>query len=168
MKWIGAILVLGSCCYFGLYSAASLNTEVRSLQKMISALDFMSCELQYKLTPLPDLCRQTASECSGALKQVLLRFSEELENQISPDVKSCMNAALSSTARLPESTEKCLLQLGASMGRFDLAGQINALESVRISCRRALENLEAGKESRIRTYKTLGLCAGAAIVILFV
>ena len=168
MKWIGAIIILlGSCC-FGLSAAARLSAEVRSLRKLMSLLDFMSCELQYRLTPLPDLCRQAAFETSGTLRHVFLRFAEELDSQISPDVKSCMNAALSGANGLSDAARKCMLQLGSSMGRFDLSGQISALESVRQSCRRNLEILESGKDSRLRMYKTLGICAGAAIVILLV
>ena len=168
MKWIGALLVLVGCGIFGFYSAALYNAEERSIRKLIAVLDFMSCELQYRLTPLPDLCRQAANEGSGPLKKLFMSFTEELESQIAPDVKSCMSAAVSRCANLPELTKQCLMQLGSSMGRFDLPGQIQALESVRITCRKHLSTLEAGKDVRLRSYKTLGLCAGAALVILFV
>lgn len=165
-KIMGSIIILLSCCYIGFSSAAGINIESSSLRKLLHALDFMSCELQYKLTPLPELCRRTADETSGKLKEVFTTLSEELESQISPDVKSCMCVSLTKVSNLPVQTQKCLLQLGASMGRFDLPGQINSIESVRSSCRRYLENLESDKESRLRTYRTLGICAGAAMVIL--
>ena len=168
MKWIGAVLVLAGCGYFGFHIAAVSVAEERALRKLIGILDYMSSELQYRLTPLPDLCRQAAGETSGKLAKLLLAFSDELESQIAPDVKSCMNAAIFRCPGLPEMTRKCFIQLGSSMGRFDLSGQISALESVRQSCRRNLEILESGKDSRLRMYKTLGICAGAAIVILLV
>ena len=78
-----------------------------------------------------------------------------------------MNVALSKCPTLPAETTKCLVQLGSSMGRFDLQGQINGIESVRASCKKSLESIESGKETQLRTYRTLGVCAGAAIVILF-
>lgn len=167
LKWIGAILVFAGCGFFGFKTAGAYLAEERMLRKLIGVLDFMSCELQYKLTPLPDLCRQSAGETSGTLQKLLFVFADELESQVSPNVKSCMNAAISKFALLPELTKKCLYQLGQSMGRFDLSGQIQALESVRISCRHYLSKLEAGKDLRLRSYQTLGLCAGAALVILF-
>ena len=161
-------MVLAGCGYFGFHSAAIYMAEERSLRKLISVLDYMSSELQYKLTPLPDLCRQAACETSGNLKKTFLVFADELESQISPDLKSCMNAAISHCTKLPELTKKCFLLLGSSMGRFDLPGQIQALESVRMTCRKYLSDLESGKDVRLRSYQTLGLCAGAALVILFV
>lgn len=168
MKWIGAIIILASSCYLGFHSAAQYQAEIRSLRKLQAVLEFMYCELQYRLTPLPDLCRQAAGECGGSLKKLLLHFTAELEGQIAPDVKSCMCAALSKTGGLPESTHKCMLQLGSSMGRFDLPGQLQAIESVRSTCQRYTEALEAGKDSRLQTCRTLCICAGAAMVILFV
>lgn len=168
MKWIGALLIIAGCGFFGFYSAAAYNAEERSMRKLIGVLDYMSCELQYKLTPLPDLCRQASNEVNGNLRRLFLAFSEELESQIAPDVRSCMNAAVCQCPNLPNLTKQCALQLGSSMGRFDLPGQIQALEAVRLTCRNHLSNLESGKDVRLRSYQTLGLCAGAALVILFV
>jgi hypothetical protein len=54
------------------------------------------------------------------------------------------------------------------MGRFDLEGQLNGLEAVRTRCRDWLDELISGREVRLRNYQTLGLCAGAALVILFI
>ena len=167
-KILGAALIVLSSCYIGFSSAAGINIELRDLRRLISALDYMSCELQYNLTPLPTLCKETAKECEGKFKHLFILLAEELENQISPDVKSCMRVAISKTKGLSNLMQKSLLQLGASMGRFDLDGQVSGLEGVRASCRSYINNLEAGKESRLRTYKTIGVCAGAALVILLI
>jgi len=168
MKWIGAVLIVAGCGGMGFYHAASQYNEMNTLRRLIALLDFMSCELQYKLTPLPDLFRQAAQEAAGRLKKLFLSFAYELDSQISPDVKSCMNVALSKCPGLPEQTIQSLRELSGSLGRFDLAGQIQALESIRASCRRRLSKLEENQDVRLRSYQTLGLCAGAALVILFV
>ena len=167
-KAIGAIMVLIGCCYLGFSSAAGINSEIRNLRKLHRALDFMMCELQYKLTPLPELCNITAGESSGCIKRFFEALAKELESQLSPDVKSCMRVAISKTSGISQLTRNCLLQLGSNIGRFDLPGQINGLESARSTCIQYIQNLESGKESRLKTYKTLGICAGAAMVILFV
>ena len=49
-----------------------------------------------------------------------------------------------------------------------MAGQLLGLEEQRRRCNAELEKLNAGKEDRLRSYQTLGLCAGAALVILFI
>ena len=79
-----------------------------------------------------------------------------------------MYAVLSKLENLPKSTAEALGLLGKSLGRFDLNGQLLGVESVRSYCRRELGSLEAGRDQRIRGYQTLGVCAGAALAILFV
>ena len=61
-----------------------------------------------------------------------------------------------------------LNQFGQTLGCFDLKGQLLGIEEVRSQCAAALDQLALGREDRLRSYQTLGLCAGAALVILFV
>lgn len=168
IKWIGALLVIMGCGGVGFTMAASYRREERSLRMLLRALEYMTCELQFRLTPLPELCRQAGRECGGPAGQVLTALSKELESQISPDVDSCMYAALSKLEGVPHSTAEALGLLGKCLGRFDLNGQLQGLEQVRAHCRRELTALESGRDQRIRGYQTLGVCAGAALAILFV
>jgi hypothetical protein len=61
-----------------------------------------------------------------------------------------------------------LRELGQSLGRFDLNGQLLGIAAVRNTCRSKLQQFEKNKEVRLRSYQTLGLCAGAALAILFI
>ena len=168
MKWIGAILVICGCGGLGFSIAAASRREETALRQLIGALDFMVCELQYHLTPLPELCRQAGRENRGAVYRVLCALAHELDCQISPDVQSCMHAALVSCPEVPKRVRQAFEIMGTSLGRFDMEGQVKGLESVRGFCRRELEGLSQNRESRLRSYQTLGLCAGAALAILFV
>lgn len=168
IKWIGAICIIVACGGFGFQIASAQRREVRTLRQLIRILDFSECELQYRLTPLPELCRNTAQECTGPLSALFLRLSAELEDQVSPNVASCMQAAIANTEHLPMQTIEVLKLLGESLGKFDLNGQLRGLESVRGECNRRLNALSENQDVRLRSYKTLGLCAGAALVILFI
>lgn len=167
-KWIGAVLVFLGCGGLGFSMAAGYKREEGMLRQLINALNYMECELQYRLTPLPELCVQAGKESKGAVRDTLLRFSAELNGQIAPDPSSCMHAALMMDANLPNPIREIFRELGSTLGRFDLPGQLKGLESVRASCRRELEVLSQNRDARLRSYQTLGLCAGAALVILFV
>ena len=167
-KWIGAVLIVAGCGGFGFSLSAEHRREEKSLRKLIALLDFMACELQYRMTPLPELCTAAAGEVSGPLRQVFLKLSEILEASVSEDVAGAMDDALQSAGELPVKTRDNLLVLGRSMGRFDLTGQLSALESVRAGCRRDLEGFTANRDIRLRNYQTLGLCAGAAMAIILI
>lgn len=168
LKIIGAVCIVLSSAGFGIMTIALHKKEVRCLKNLIFALQFMQCELQYRMPSLPELCRRTASECEGSLQKVFLGLTYELEDQISPDVNCCMNSVLSQAKDLPGHTSQCLALLGENLGRFDLQGQVLALESVQNECRERLNKLTGNADVRLRSYQTLGLCCGAAIVILLI
>jgi stage III sporulation protein AB len=167
IKLIGAVLIITGCGGVGFSMAAAHRREENALRQLIGALDYMGCELQYHLTPLPDLCRAAAIQSGGCIRSVLQCLSEELESQIAPDVVSCMNAAIAKTSKLPRQVKKNLEVLGLSLGRFDLQGQLKGLEAARHQCRRDLDELSKDRDVRLRSYQTLGLCAGSALAILF-
>jgi stage III sporulation protein AB len=165
-KWVGAILILCGCGGCGFSLAAMEIREERGLRRLITALDFMGCELQYRLTPLPELCRITGREAAGCIGVVFSKLAGELEAQATPDVYCCMAVALSESPGLPNSVRQAFTELGQTLGRFDLDGQLKGLECVRNACRIRLAELGNNKAERLRSYQTLGLCAGAALAIL--
>lgn len=166
LKWIGAVFILISCGSFGIILSSNHKKEVSCLKKLIASLDFMECELQFHMLALPDLCRKTAGETDGLLRHVFVSLANELEDQISPDVRRCMHCALGNIRSIPLQTLECLKLLGDSLGRFDLEGQLKGLEFVRSECRLKLNKLLSNADVRIRSYQTIGICAGAALVIL--
>ena len=168
LKLIGALLIVFGCGGFGFRIASAQKREEKFLRQLISVLDYISCELQYRQTPLPQLCRQSAVECSGMLHKIILSFAAELDQQVSPDVELCMKAALAQFNDLSKNAYDTMRMLGRSLGRFDLEGQLKDIESVRQECGRRICTYSENRDVRLRTYQTLGLCAGAAIAILFI
>ena len=167
-KWIGAGFVIAACSGFG-FSLASLHRkQEKLLRQFLQVLEDMKCMLHYKLMPLPELCRSSVRRIGGPIRTVLLQFAQELEQQVAPDAPSCMSVALAS-CQFPEGSLKYLLsELGMSLGVYDLAGQLQGLESVKVNSEIVLKNLECNREVRIRSYQTLGICAGVAMAILFI
>ena len=168
LKLLGAVLIIVSCGGAGYGLALNHRRTESAFRQLISALDYMECELQYHMTPLPELCRQTAGNVSGIIGKVFAKLAEELDRQISPEVRSCMEVTVASVRELPESVGKLLKELGKTLGRFDLPGQLRGIEGVRRSSRKALDQLERNRDVRLRSYQTLGLCAGAALAILLI
>lgn len=166
MKLAGALFIILGCGSFGVALAASHKREERMMRKLIGALDYMECELQYRMTALPELFREASREVDGVLQKVFIELSNELENYMSNDVDTCMQRVLQNKKELPQKPKEGLHALGRSVGRFDIEGQLKGLEAVRQECRLMLSELSANGEVRRRNYQTLGLCAGAALVII--
>lgn len=167
-KWIGAILIVASCSGCGFAIAAGKRREERLLFQLMEVLQFMEADLRFRLTPLPELCRMAAGEEKGILHTVFLNLYRELSCQKLPDAGSCMYAALRRSGEIPARVRRLLVQLGHTLGRFDLPGQLQGIQAVRKRCEESLASIQKNRDDRLRSYQTLGICAGAALAIILI
>ena len=167
-KLVGAVLIICGCGLIGFKASALYRAEEYDLRQLISALDYMVCELRYRRSTLPDLCYLVGKERNGRIGKLFENLAKELSAQMSPDVQSCLAVAAATCGSLSKKVQQAICIMGSSLGRFDLEGQLQGLESVRVYCRDQLDNLAKDRDVRLRSYQTLGLCAGAALAIMFV
>ena len=167
LRLMGAGCIVAGSGAFGFAMAAASRREERQLRQLLGALEFLSCELSYRLTPLPNLCRGAAEGRGGAVSEFFQRLAAELEKQAEPDVQSCVRS-IQARMELPASVRHILGELGQTLGRFDLPGQLRGLELSIRETEQALRIIREGAPERRRSWQTLGLCVGAALAILFV
>ena len=167
-KWIGAVLIMASCSGCGFAIAAGKRREEQLLYQLMEILQFLEADLQYRLTPLPELCRMAAGETKGILRTVFLNLYRELKWQKLPDAGSCMYAAIQRSGEIPPRVRRLLVQLGHTLGKFDLPGQLQGIQSVRKRCEDTLVTIRKNRDERLRSYQTLGICAGAALAIILI
>lgn len=164
-KLIGAILVIAGFGCVGYIIVATHKKTVKLMQQLIAVFEYMECELAYRMTPLPELFRKISDDC-GPLKQFFSVLADELEDQISPDVTCCVDAALTQVNDIPELVRRGVVEFGKNAGCFDVDGQIKGIVSVKESCISLLSAYTRDQDIRLRNYQALALCAGAAVVIL--
>ena len=167
-RLLGAILIISGCGGFGMSLVSNQRHQENLLHRLISAIQFMQWELQYRLTPLPELLAAAGKQGGGEIAAVLQAVSRELSAEVMPDAASCMQKILRQQDQLPRTARIQLRKLGSSLGCFDLAGQLEGLKEVERSCQAALQDMEKDRPQRFRCYKTRGFCGGLALVILFI
>ena len=168
LRIIGAMFVIAATTMMGFGVANHHRKEEICLYQLIRGLEFMHSELEYRLTPLPDLCRMVTAQTSGPVSVLFRNLHCQFVSQFSADPDCCMKAALEQTSKLPDRTRCNLQLLGKTLGRFDLQGQLSGINSVRELCQRDLDGLTCNRDVRLRSSRTLGICAGIALVILFI
>lgn len=167
-KWIGAVLIIGSCTGFGISLAVHHAREENLLRQLCRILDEMLWELPFQLTPLPELIRHAARRDSGMLGAIFRGTAEQMDRQVFPDALSCMECEMGEWVNSFPHLRRCLMLLGTSLGRFDLSGQLKGLASVKEQCSQELQELHTDRATRLRSYRVLGLCAGASLAILLI
>ena len=168
VKWIGAVLTVAACGWLGRLAVNAFKRQESYLQQLSRILLYMTWELDCRLTPLPELCRKAAEQSKSALGQVFVQLAKELDGQAAPEVAQCMTVALGKCKDIPKSTVNALELLGQSLGQYDLSGQMKGLESVQKHCKLELDKLSYHREERLRSYRVLGICAGAALAIMLI
>lgn len=167
IRFVGAIFLVAGCSGFGYSLARANRTEIKMLHNLLHAVQEMEWELKYRMTELPALLRISADAAGGNLKSVFDELAQRLENNDVEDISGSLNGIVSRND-LPRRVGKNLKQLGRSLGKFDLEGQLQGLQTVRAQCRKDLNMLEKNGPQRRRNYQTLALCAGLALAILLV
>ena len=94
IKLIGAGLILAGCGGCGMRIAMQHRKEVTALHQLVQALDGMLCELEYRLTPLPVLCRLGGEYASGGVQGFFFTLADTMDAQLSPDVRQCTAMSL--------------------------------------------------------------------------
>ncbi len=167
VKLIGAGLVIAGCGGWGCSMAAHHRRLEANFGQYLLAVEYMQSDLACRMTPLPQLCMDCANRIKGPVRDFFLTLSMELDGQAAPDVPGCVRSSLDAHGELPELLCQELEILGSTLGSFDLPGQIRGLEQGERRAQERLERLSDHRDSRLRSYQTLGLCAGAALAILF-
>ena len=167
VRVIGAVFLVTGCGGVGLMMGFHYRREIRMLRALFASLQEMEWELKYRLTPLPELCGVAAAASEGTLRELYSNLKHRIETGVYAEISGCMNQLLQ-TMDIPNSVKKCMKELGKCLGRYDLEGQLQGIEAVKTECQNFLEELEIHRSERLRSYQTLGLCAGVSLVIIFV
>lgn len=168
LKIIGAVCVITCCGFYGFNIAASKKREERCLQALLETLEYMKRELQHKRSSMTDLFYISAHRTNGPLKKVFYAIHSQLKCRTFADLSACISCSLKQQNFLPESVKNEINSLGTNLASFNITGQLKGIESVISSCEYKLKKLQSNIDQRLRTYQTLGLCAGAALVIIFI
>lgn len=166
LRIFGACGIVAACSGFGFQAGADYRRRMKYLQDFLDALDEMMRQLNQSLLPLPELVQKASSLGSGGLYDTMGSFSQALAQQLSSDTASCMYLALERGGIEDASARRLMMQLGRSLGRFDLPGQLKGLETLHGQAQRALEHMQQEKTGLVRSYRTLGVFGGMALAVL--
>ena len=167
IRFPGAIFVLVGCAAMGFSAASNYKKRIAVIKSFLSLLENMITEVSCNVTPLPELCRSIA-QSGSCFHGVMLSFSEALDMQVGPSPLSCMEIVLRKYPDPFPEYKIILLELAEVLGKYDLSGQIRQLENLYDTWSKTLKSLEADVTVKLRYFRVLGLCAGAALAIILV
>lgn len=168
LKIVGILMVVLGATSTGFGLSAYVRRSVQTLQQLIATLEQMKSEFLFRKTPLPELVRILSVSSNGDVAAFWGVVADALYQRRESSVYEIMRRALSSrqAAGFSVPVRRILLNLGAGLGHYDTAGQVRAVDLALSRLGGQLTELQAEQKARVRSYCTLGICAGLALAIL--
>lgn len=168
LKIMGVILVVFGASATGFTMAFHVRRIVTSLQQLLSALELMKSEIEYHRTPMPELMRLVALSSSGGIASFFGMLADNLFRYHDRSMRDMMKQSIQATpvCTFPANIQHTLLDLGNALGKYDVAGQIRAIEYASVRLNGILKQYLREQQAQMRSYCTLGICAGLAIGIM--
>ena len=164
MRYAGAILIMAACALSGFIAAGRTAKRVSSLGGIIAFLKLYVVELGCSMSCTDELIRSTAG-ISGApcFVERYGRLSDE--GMSLPEAWKRAVAESRDRMCLEREETRIIAELGEIFGRYDVQGQIRAIESRTAQLETLLSRADRCREQKTPVYRTLGVLAGAAAAI---
>lgn len=167
IKLIGGLFVVLGAGSFGISGTIRFYSQLRTLRAFSAAIEILKCEMNYTLAPLAKLCNNVAGRTRGACADFFSSFGKLLSEGVPRSLAVRRLLSDEKRYRLPKEAQIALLELFESLGAYELEGENRLLQMTALRLKSAEERLEREKKPLAKSYATLGLCTGLALVILF-
>lgn len=162
---VGAVLVVVGCALIGKFKVVTDRQTISLIGEFISGINTMICELEFRRTPLPNLCNLVAERTSGVVSGYFAALEKELSHQTLPDVGACSDTAMRQCGDIPSEIRQLLSLTGESLGMFGVDGQVEQLQYIRNIAENLLERAQKNFESLGRSHQTVWICAGIVLAV---
>lgn len=170
LKTAALILIAASACTVGFGFAGTVQAQCRQLEDLSDALLYMKNEMTYRMTPLCDIFEALSCREPGAVGALFASAAQALQSDCMTDAYGALNEAVASVKGLVLSAhaKRTVLNLAASLGKFDIDGQERVLALAQEQLASELISLRANASKRAASYRTIGICAGLAAAVILV
>ena len=167
-KIFGAILIIFTAYWYGVLIGSKYKNRVKNLESLLIAMEMIHAEINYGLTPLPEVFRKIGQSISKPVGALFLRTSREMESCRGKSALECWTDAVNAHKNELEFNEKQLEQLeklGMVWGKGNKSGQLKQVVLIQSFVRHALESANHELEKNDKLWRYLGLLGGITLVI---
>ena len=170
IKLLGAALIVTASAAAGFGFARAICVQLRQMDALLGALEIMKSEMEYRLTPLGALCAALSYGDEPETAAFFGACAAQMEADRCLPPQLAIQRAMEQAQGLKWSarTRETVRNLAFSLGKFDLGGQVRAIELAQERLRAELAEVQAGSRARCRSYETIGICAGLALAVVLI
>ncbi|MCC3379731.1 stage III sporulation protein SpoIIIAB [Paenibacillus farraposensis] len=169
LKLLGAALILLAATLAGWQRARQFAMRPRQIRELILALQRLTTEVSYGVSPLPDAFAKTGEPLREPLRTLFMQASRRMHPSFGLTAKESLHQAIEDSwgrSAMQQAEKEAMRQLAYSLGTSDREDQIKhiALTIQQLSHEEAQAQADQVRYERMS--RSLGLLIGALIVIL--
>ncbi|RDW19164.1 stage III sporulation protein SpoAB [Oceanobacillus arenosus] len=170
MKWIGALLFIGTTTWMGFEWSNKLTQRPKHIRQLKNALQILEAEIIYSQSPLRDAFTSIAKQLPDPLKT----FFESLGNSMKEEDIDLFILwekhvfELMKMSSLGGNEREILKQFGRTLGQHDFYQQQKYIQLTLTHLDRELEDARDEQYKYSKLAKSIGVLCGIFIVLLFI
>lgn len=171
LKIVGIVLIIGSFSGIGISQRQQFRSRVVVLGDMISALDFISGELSFKLASIPDIVEKLAADSRASVSAVFHPLHDMIQKDDNLSLTFKWMKAFREYGRdagLSEEDIGILCDLSDFIGKYDAQAQQKSIDYAKTRLSRQLEIASAELKSKGMVYRTCCIAAGILLVLVLI
>lgn len=165
LKLIGVLFVVLGSTGAGAAMALGARRTLETARQLRAALERMKNEIACNRTALPELM-ELLSQDGGPLAVLFGMIAEQLRLRQEASVYAIVRKSLAAAPPLPGEVGRILLDLSPGLGQYDVQCQLYSLDLAAGQAQTMVERCQSEQKGRVKSYYTLGVCAGLALAIM--
>ncbi|MBQ5708883.1 MAG: stage III sporulation protein AB [Anaerotignum sp.] len=171
IRWLGALLVLGTSLWLGAYFSMKEKYRLQELEQLEKGLLYLQGQIRYLSAPLAEALADVGWKTEGMIGEIFQKTAENLAEHQGDSAEEVWRKVWQEekghTFLIAEDMD-ALLQFGRSLGYLDKAQQENSINLFLRYVELALEQGRKRQEKNGRLYYGMGgLCGLLVVVTLF-
>lgn len=166
IKGIILITLLFSSSYIGVLIAKRYQNRVRELKEMKTALAIFTTKIKLTYEPIPQIFEALGNGENSNISNIFQKASQKMKEL--PAGQAWLEALTMESTNFTKEDIRVLKNLSNLLGKVDLEGQIREIELVDNFLNQQIEKAEEESKKSEKMYKTLGITAGLAMVIVLI
>ncbi len=166
IKYIAMGFILLASSYTGILIAGKYTNRVKELKQMKTALNLFETKVKFTYEPIPKIFQDIGGRTQGMTARIFKTASEKMQEK---EAGVAWIEALEAENNVINREDKEVLKgLSNLLGKVDLEGQVSEIELVDNFLNTQIEKAEQESKKNEKMYKTLGVTAGLAIVVVLI
>lgn len=171
LKTGGAICVVAASVLWGEYKAKSLTLRLHQLQQFLQALNLLSAEISYTVTPLPAAFGNIGKGINGTVGEIFMKAGMLMKNDGDINAREAWQMSVGDIfpqLYINDEDRRIFDQLGTSLGMADRESQLKQIKLVSGLLQGALDEALERRNRNERMWRYLGLLGGLVLVVIFI